>query len=343
MLQKLKSRTTLIIVLFCWLFLSVSDSYGQNAKVEIENKLTELKQSISQMKVEEAQSQAYQRLIGRTEAALQSDKLFLSLVYLQQAWMNVQPDQFSQAKAAIAKQGISGFDQEWKKVAVEFKSQERLLGATASTPQAVAVKALRETALTLTHPYHQSSRLYAVNADVNEALIYLGRAQAAMDFAVFSKNLQLPVTGKLSVQSPLETELKMLEAEIVEAYKQPDAAAKQRTFIQISVTLKTAEELNREKRFAGALVKYLDALLELRVQKTPAPDEQKVISLKSQSDIVRKRLLSSNTDGSIGLIYAEMAEFLLNQNQNIEENSKRALAIIENVLPAYFKITAKEK
>jgi hypothetical protein len=343
MAQQIKSQWINIILLFYFVLIGTSVGYGQNTKAQIEGVINELKQSVSQMKVDEAQSQAYQRLISRTEAAVQSDKLFLSLVYLQQAWMNVRPDEFSLTKSAIAKQGIAGFDREWKKVAGEFKSKERSINANASTPQAVALKALMETALALTHPYHQSSRLYAVNADVGEALIYLGRSQAAMDFALFCKTIKLPVKGNFSRFSSIESELKTLEAEIVEAYKKPDAATRQRTFIQISVTLKTAEELNRDKRFAGALVKYLDALMELVVQETSVPDQIKLASLKSQSETLRKRLSSGEEDASIGLIYAEMAEHLLNQNSNVEENAKRAAAIIEKVLPAYFKITAKEK
>ncbi len=335
---------TALICGFLYLFLcGAGNCSAQNARQQIAGKLNELKQGVAQMKLDEGQSQGYLRYVSRADSALQSDYLFLSLFYLQQAWMMVRPDEFSVAKAEFAKQGMAGFDVEWKKVAGELKSKTRILDAKAGSHPAMAAQALIETALTVVGPYHQSSRLYALNADVGEALIYLGRAQAAMDFAVFCKNLQLPTTGNLISLPAIDAELKDLESKIVAAYKQPEAATKQRVFIQISVTLKTAEELNRENRFAGALVKYLDALLELTVQETPVPDEQKVLSLKSQSETLGKRLSSSDTDASLGVIYGEMSAYFLKQNSTDGESLKRAAAIIEKVLPAYFKITQKEK
>lgn len=343
MALKIKVRASSLSVLIYLLLFGAHDSMAQNAKAQIEAGINELKQTVSQMKVDDAQAKDYLRLVNRAEAALQSNYRFLSLVYLQQAWMNIQPEAYHLAKAEIAKQGVTGFDQEWKKVAGQWKSKDRLLNAKGLTLQPAAAKAVMETALTLIQPYHQSSRLYALNADVSEALIYLGRAQAAMDFALFCTHLDLPLKGSLIKSNPIVPELKDLEAKIVEAYKQPDAASKQRAFIQISVTLKMAEELNRERRFSGALLRYLDALLELTVQQTPAPDEQKLSSLKSQCDRFRERLLACGADASLGLIYAEMAEFLLNQGSTSEENLRRAAAVIEKILPAYFNITANEK
>jgi hypothetical protein len=338
-----KFLTAFIGSLLVLLPATVTSCPAQTAKSQIEGKLNELKQTVNRMQLDESQSQGYKRLIGRTETALQSDFLHLGLVYLQQAWMNIQPDAFSLAKAEMAKQGMAGFDAEWKKVGAELKDKAHLLNGKSTVRAPMLVNALFESALSQTQPYHQSSRLYALNADVGEALIYLGRAKAALEFALFCKTLQLPVKGDEIGIGSLDAELAELENRMVAAYKQPDAAAKQSVFIQISVTFKVAEELNRDKRYAGALMKYLDALLELTIQTTPAPDEEKLKSLKTQSESFIQRFAASASDLSIGSTYASMAAFLLKQNNADAVSQKRAAAIIETIIPAYLKITAKEK
>jgi hypothetical protein len=100
-----------------------------------------------------------------------------------------------------------------------------------------------------------------------------------------------------------------------------------------------AAELNQEKRTAGALHKYLEAMLYLGLADSATQGD--VSRLKSQSEALAARLNNPRFDHSIGRLYWEMAQAALRRAEAEQpggEEQKRASVILEKVLPAYFKL-----
>ena len=105
--------------------------------------------------------------------------------------------------------------------------------------------------------------------------------------------------------------------------------------------MKMAADLNREQRYFGALLKYLDAGLYLHLLKAVSPDTARQAELRKQQEAFGKKLNDGKTDHSIGLIYWQMSERALHPSAGDTvgpEELKRADVIIKEVLPRYFRI-----
>jgi hypothetical protein len=198
-----------------------------------------------------------------------------------------------------------------------------------------------ESALTQIQPYYVSGRLYGLNTTINDGLVYLGRSSACVDFALFGQQLRFAETPPPLRLRSLAPELAKFEAEVVRAYSQPGATSQQIPYIRTNVTLKMAQELDKEKRYYGALHQYLAAIRIFTSitlpEQLPPTDE-----LKAESEKVRARLAEGGIDHSIGLLYWQLAQSSIEraaQGVNEQENLKRATVIFRGVMPRYFDYT----
>jgi hypothetical protein len=102
--------------------------------------------------------------------------------------------------------------------------------------------------------------------------------------------------------------------------------------------------LNHEQRYFGALLKYLEACLALKLLKAKAPGPTRLEVLKGQLTTFGKRLSSGHTDHSIGLLYWEIAQRALQPAAGDEIGApelKRAVVVLDEVLPRYFKAVSR--
>ena len=332
------------VLSICWLFLLISRTSSQSstASEQISAETNRLKQTLPSLKLPDDETKQYADGLKRVETTLQSGYVFLSLYYLYPLRVTVSTYQYQQSKAEVAKQGNEAFEAEWRSLGQQLATKEKLLVPEPSQLPAAA-RALAEIALSQVHPYYQSGRLYGQNTTLENGLFYLGRVPGCLEFALFSQQLHFtPPRSGLKARS-FEPELAALEAETLAAYKQT-ADKDLRPFINVNIAMKMATDLNHEKRYFGALLKYLDASLALKLltASPPTPDEQ--TALKKQHAAFGQQLSSGKTDQSIGLIYWEMAQRALEPQAEVvisPEDLKRAAVVITEVMPRYFKATSK--
>jgi hypothetical protein len=266
---------------------------------------------------------------------------------LQAAWAEVQTREYLNAKSAIGKEGSTGaFESEWKRLGLVLDEKEKQLAGNTWRRSPAAVRALAESSLTQVRPYYQSGRLYGLNTTIDDGLYYLGLSPALLDYALFCQSLTFGQASPELKLAPLSDALAGLESDTLHSFRRAEADGRYQQndtqrlrYIRANVTLKMAAELNQEKRTAGALHKYLEAMLYLGLADSATQGD--VSRLKSQSEALAARLNNPRFDHSIGRLYWEMAQAALRRAEAEQpggEEQKRASVILEKVLPAYFKL-----
>lgn len=322
--------------IFCLLSIPPA-ALAQQPADQIIAEINRTKQTAASIKLHEENSRQYLIELETAEQYLKSGYLLTSLYQLQLVQLGLMSDEYRLARSELQKKGIDAFEQDWRKLGTQLADRERRVSYKQSPRLPAAVKAMIESALTQIQPYYVSGRLYALNTTINDGLVYLGRSSACVDFALFGQRLRFTQTPPLRLRS-LAPELTKLEAEVVRAFSQPGATSQQPSYIRTNVTLKMAQELDKEKRYYGALHQYLAASRAFAA--ITIPEALPPISeLKSESEKVRARLASSNIDNSIGLLYWQLAQSSIDraaQGINEQENLKRATVIFRGVMPRYF-------
>jgi len=241
----------------------------------------------------------------------------------------------------------AAFEAEWKRLGAEMDERERRLASVRAQDSALLVRALAETAAQQARPYYQSGRLYGLNTTVPDGLLYLGLAPAHLDYAIYAHGLRLGAPSAAPRLRALAPELARMEAETLEAYRRAEAAAapanpQQPLFNRVNSTLKLAGELDRAGRHAGALHKYLDAVLQLGLAVGATPDAGEAPRLRARVAEYEQRLRDERADHSLGLLYVESAQAALSGRPDAE-TLKRASALVGRVLPAYLDFCCGDK
>jgi hypothetical protein len=313
---------------------------AQKAEEQIETSIALMEKKLSSVAFpDDGAKQRHTVLLNDAKSALKSGRLYLSLNKLSSSWIEITAAEYVQSKADVEKGGVDAFEKEWKRLGQELDERERLILLPRSRRVPAAAQALAESGLFQMHPYYQSGRLYGLNTTLNNGLFYFGLVPAFLGFSQFCLDLPLEQNRQPLQLRSIESELNRLETETLEAFRRSDQD-KQLLFILLNSTLKLASELNRDGKYAGALYKYLDANIFLGRAVTPSPRAEELPRLKAQCSLFEKRLKTADVDHSIGMIYWESAQSLLDQanpdNLNPEE-MKRVVVILDRVLPAYFK------
>jgi hypothetical protein len=309
---------------------------AQTASEQIRGEGARLRRLLAALKLSDNETFSLTAQLNLIDEAAQSGNLYFGINVLQRGWVELNTNEYAKSKAEVEKQGLAAFESEWLRVGQELDAKRRQLVPNARVP--AAVQALIESSLTQVQPYYQSGRLYGRNTTIGAGLYYIGRAPANLDFALFCQRLKFPQSKAAPRLRSLDEQLEALESAAIKGFQDPANESKQSTFIQINSTLKMARELNAEKRYAGALKCYLDALLELRAVNATVPDLEARESLKKEAAGFRDRLVAAKSDQSIGVLYAEMA-----LAAKSDAGLRRAAVIVAQILPGYLKLQGEMK
>ena len=305
---------------------------AQKAVEQISAESGHLRQLLTNAKLPADQLNGFMAQLDQIDKAAQTGSLLQAMYLLQRARVELMADEYVRSRSEVSKGDIAAFELEWKRLGRELSGKEKELTIRRTSQLPAAVTALAETSVTQVQPYYQSGLLYGRNTTIADGLYYLGLARANLDFALFCRQLNFERLRPAPKFLPIQTALESLEAAAIKAFQDPANAARQRRFIEINSTLKMARELNAERRYAGALKAYLDALTSFGLVSATVPDSEGIAKLKKRAQVLQVRLTAGRSDQSIGLTYLELA--LAAQS---EGEFRRAAVIVEQVLPSYLK------
>ena len=311
------------------------------AGAPIAAEVVRLKGILASLKLPAADNEFYSGQFSRIERAAQSGHVFLSLFLLHQPEATLPAFEYQKARADVEKVGLEALEQEWRRLGGELGDKERRLTAAPARRLPIAAQGVIERSLTQVQPHYQSGRLYGQQTTVADGLFYLGRAKAQLDFALFCHGLDLAAPGAAPRLRSLAPELEELESEVLQAYRRHGAADQQNTFIRINASLKMAQDLERERRFSGALLQYLEVCRALEAAGSVSSESLAPDTLKSQSEAFRARLTAGRTDNSVGWLYWQMAQAAIESGD--ANDQKQAAVILNHVAPRYFKYMARIK
>jgi hypothetical protein len=333
--------TGLLIILLALAFPKASRA--QTAREQILAEMSRLEKTLPSLKLSDEEKRQRASALESVRQTLQAGNIYLTLYRLQPLRVEIMAQSYAASKADIEAKGTDAFEKEWQRLGAELAEKEKRQASLSVDKTPVAVRALAEVSLTQVRPYYQSGRLFSLNASIGEGLYYLGLAPANLDFAILCGELRFTETGTPRKLRSLGAELSKLEAEILESYRRMESNESQPQFNRLNATLKMAVELDREGRYSGAMLKYLDATLFLNLlTETPATVKD-LPRLQEQRRLMDERLKRAGAaDHSIGLIYLASARATLDdaaRGRFDPETFKRAGVIIDRVLPRYFEVS----
>jgi hypothetical protein len=314
---------------------------GDKARAAIVAETDRLRKTLVALKLPAAETESNARLLERIDRASRANRVFLSLYLLQQAVTSLRALEYLNAKTEIGKGGLEAFEQEWKRLGGELAEKESRLSSAASRPRPAVAQAILEKSLTQVQPNYRSGRLYGEQTTVDSGLYYLGFAKAQIEFALFCGGLEIDPTGAAAPTVSLSPELDEVEREVLQAYRRLGASDPQNLFIRINASLKVAQDLEKEKRFNGALLQCLEVWRAFGANITPATEPPSVEALKSQVESFRAQLSYGKTDYSLGWLYLQMTEAAM-ESGGVDDR-RTAAAILRESLPRYFKHMARVK
>ena len=318
---------------------SAPERPGDRAGASIAAEVMRLKGILASLKLPEADGEIYAGAFSRVERTSQSGHVFLSLFLLHPSAATLPAIEYQKAKADVSKGGLEALEREWKRLGGELAEKERRLTAASARRAPLAVQAILERALTQVQPHYQSGRLYGQQTTIDAGLFYLGRAKAQLEFALFCRGLGAVASGAAPSLRSLAPELEELEREVMEAYRRLGAADQDNTFIRINASLKVAQDLERERRFSGALLQYLEVFRALEAVNSMPAENLAPDALKSLSESFRTQLSGGKTDHSVGWLYWQMAQTALESGD--ANDRKQAAVILHHLAPRYFKYMAR--
>jgi hypothetical protein len=305
----------------------------------------DVEKRLSLLKVPDDLKQQCTNDIAESRANLKLKNLYLSLYTIRTCQLELASLAYAQAKSDLTNKGAEAFETEWRQLGQSLTEKENILSDRRTRLPAVIV-ALADVSQSQARPYYQSGKLFALNSNMAEGIYYLGRAPANLDFAIICRGLNLSRPKKAAevFRSP-QRELTQLETMALRTYKTADVNTQQAQFNRLNANLKIAGELNRASMFEGALLKYLESKLYFGLIITTAEKED-LQHLREKTKELEKQLISDKVDHSIGLLFWQLADRSLNRDDNTEPTAaqvKRAVVILNQVMPAYFDYLKENK
>ena len=301
------------------------------ATSEIENQLTTAKVSADLM-------QQCTKDIADARTNLKAGNLYLSLYTIRTCRLELASLAYAASKADVARKGTGAFEEEWRQLGTYLTEKEKIVSSPSAKKLPAIVEAIAEASQVQVRPYYQSGRLFALNSKMAEGIYFLGRARANLDFAIFCRGLRFPEPKSVVELKSLAPELTKLETAALRTYKSAGVNSQQPQFKRLKSNLEVAEELNHASMFKGALLKYLESELDFGLIVTVAENED-LQHLRERNQEVGNVLKSGKADNSIAILFWQMADVALNPPQSAQPSQaqiKRAVVIMNNVLPGYF-------
>jgi hypothetical protein len=341
MQKRFGTALVLILIALCLLRLSPVARAVQPAANALAAETNRMKSVLAALKLSAKEQEDYATQLKQIEQSLQAGQRWWGLRQLQQIGLMLVAYQYLQARPEVEKGGLEAFEREWQRLGTELKGKEALLQAAPARRLPLAVKAMIERSLTQVQPLYQSGRLYGQETTLESGLIYLGNAKAQLEFALFCRQLEFTAPSAAPLLRSLAPELNELEKEILQAYRQPGAAAQQNIFNRLNSALKVAQDLEQEKRYGGALLQYLEVCRLLGGLNPPPAESLKPETLNAESEDWRARLSNGKADHSLAQLYWEQAQAALSAAPGA--NEQQAAVILHQVLPRYFKYITRIK
>lgn len=242
----------------------------------------------------------------------------------------------------IAKDDMKAFDAQRQRMDGELRRAEEKYRAGQWGNQPAAVRAAAEASWGTARPLYDASRDYAAATATKYGLFYLGQAQAAVDFALFCRELHFESSaGQFAVRS-FAYDTDALNGKVEAAYQPPLSIERHPDFIAINAWIKRATEMDQGRLYYGALFAYLEGVRSFADMQTAIPAKDELPGLGETHTSLVKRFDEAGRDHSIAQMYLDLAARELERAQAGEESSGRiARVLVEQVVPAYAAAVAR--
>lgn len=320
-----------LLVLLWWAL--IIPCAAQESSQLIAAEIARLKQVLTELP--ESDAATFRPVLEQAEQDVRANRPLAALFRLNRSASSIAAYQYRATHKEIEPRGIEALDAEWQRLGPALTAHEKQLAALPKARSNTAAHAFAEASLTKVRPVYQAAKLYAREDTIASGLYYLGQTLGFLDFALYCRRLPLAPTRPALVLRSLAPELAELEKDVLAAYSKADVAAQQGLYNQLHATLKTAQDLNDERRYAGALFQYLEARRVLSLIKSSAATPA-IADLQSKSAAFQTQLAARKRDDSLALLYWEVAQSAL--ASGTPETQLMAATILNEVLPRYFKL-----
>jgi hypothetical protein len=300
---------------------------------------------------EMARAEELVRTLRGKPAGSQTDQLVASLERALAAWRdgrrNLAILRFSQAKADIERSawlqslseadraGAAGFEVAWQRERGTLQAESLTPGPDAlAGVRPALVRAVGEAALLQARFYHRASLPYGAATAPEQGLAYLSMAVGQDALLELARAAGEPEQGSAPPIRSLGAEIAAFEDEMLALYRPPAAIDFHADFTSASATLKEARELDEVGLHHGALLRYLQAALQLSAVRDAGAPVPPAAELRGEIAAFGTRLAASGVDHSIARVFIELAEADLASAGDIG-TSRFAAAIARRVLPPY--------
>ena len=318
---------------------------GQDTASQIKAEAERLQQSLKDKPISYPDSPNAPKMIGEALKeviqAQSAGRLYPSLEKLGQVTDYLYGIRAVAEKAEAVKSGLPAYEAEWEKVSLSITALDRDAQERNWNDSPLAIRALSETALSMTIPLLDGARGFAVSTDPKGGLFNMGEAEGQAQFAAFCATLHLPRQGAAYPLRSLLPEIETVQEKATAAFQPPRSIDLHTLFMSLNTALKQARELDAARSYAGALFQYLYAVGYYGMVEAAPVDSSQQVALKGALAAARQRLDASGRDDSIAEFFLEKAESQIGHVDGSAPSAddwRIAKVIVDQVLPAYFAL-----
>ncbi len=320
------------------------DSHAQSIEEQIEAEISRLRPL---MDTTRAGSKAVRNFtksafvnMQKTDEYLKAGSLYLSLARMGAARHGEQAAVYMQnAEKRTAGKGVEGFREETDALQSILENQERAFEDVPRSEVPAIVEAYIEKSRS------EAWKHYYLGQHMGAKGLYMfGASKASMDLALFTLGFRFGQIKPPPSLAPLEESLSPFEARVVEAYVDPEFGVEEKkvrynNFLLANVSIKEARKLDKKRYLFAALLAYLEARKLFAMIEQPEPESETLAKLLERNVALADELAAAEIDHSLGLYLLETAR---DEGQRAAEDStagRKAVVIMEVVLPHYLELT----
>jgi hypothetical protein len=241
-----------------------------------------------------------------------------------------------------SREQLTALEAEWKRIggslqpAIENKEIPSFEGVPA------AFRAIGESSFSEIRPLYEASLEYGRNTVADAGFLYLGSAQAMLEFARYCSQMRVSPEPKTLKIPGLEKEMDLFEDLLLASYKPPQSIDQHLVFIRASGDLKQARELYAAGFYYGALYHLMTARVRL-AKMLSLGKSMTAQEANERGNELLKKLDQEPEDHSIARIFIEMGISEASDTTADSKGGETAHAVFEDVLPHYFAAFKRPK
>jgi hypothetical protein len=281
-----------------------------------------------------------QRYLALADQALKAGHVYFAVEELGKANASAAAYQFSKQSPEILKQGMAGFEKEWKQASVKLAALDTEAKTRKWTGAPAAVRAVAESAQGQGPVLVEAAHAYATVTNPEAGYFYLGEAKADEEFARLVHGFGLKGRGTPLGARSILPEIEKLQEKINASFVPPRSIEKHSDFIRLNSTLKLAGELDRAQLYCGTLYQYLQAVVQYELLEAKEVDASTQAEVRAAIAAARKKVEASRRDDSIAQMFVERAETLIANKAGKEasaEEWKNAVVVVQEAIPSYYE------